>query len=142
MQSSLSATYRRALCGLAGMSVLLAACRPESPPDVPRSDSIAKSSTAHVEKAPPLPPSFAEALAGFNRGAALLEQYRYAEAAKAFEAVLSLAPDWQAARFNLGLAYLNMEGQDRHTDRFDGACLAFDTILKLNPQHLHARFCR
>jgi hypothetical protein len=40
-----------------------------------------------------------KALAEFNKGAALLEQYRYAEAAKAFEIVLELAPDWNAARF-------------------------------------------
>ncbi|MGO9108731.1 MAG: FG-GAP-like repeat-containing protein, partial [Thermoguttaceae bacterium] len=142
MQSSLSVLSRIVFYGFAGFVVLLAACRRESPPDVPRPETVAKASTAPVDKAPPLPPSFAEALAGFNRGAALLEQYRYTEAAKAFEAVLALAPDWQAARFNLGLAYLNIEGQDRKTDRFDGACQAFDTILKLNPQQLHARFCR
>ena len=49
-----------------------------------------------------------KALVQFNRGAALLEQYKYSNAAKAFEKVLNYAPDWNAARFNLGLAYLNM----------------------------------
>ena len=42
--------------------------------------------------------SVRKALAEFNRGAALLEQYKYAGAAKAFEAVLDLAPDWNALR--------------------------------------------
>ncbi|MGD8500846.1 MAG: hypothetical protein PVJ86_09380, partial [Phycisphaerales bacterium] len=45
--------------------------------------------------------SLGKALADFNRGAALLEQYKYGEAAKAFESVLDVAPDWTAARFNL-----------------------------------------
>ncbi len=142
MQSSLSALRRRIFLGLAGIAVLLVACRPESPPDARRSDSAGKTSRTVVEKAPAAPPRFAEALAGFNHGAALLEQYRYTEAAKAFEAVLAAAPEWQAARFNLGVAYLNLEGQDRKSERVEGACQAFDAILKLNPQHLHARFCR
>ena len=55
----------------------------------------------------------AEQLAEFNRGAGLLEQYQYAEAAAAFEKVLAVFPDWLAARFNLGLAYLNMEGDTK-----------------------------
>ena len=37
--------------------------------------------------------SLGKALAEFNRGAALLEQYKYAEAARAFEAVLEIVPD-------------------------------------------------
>ena len=55
-------------------------------------------------------------LAEFNRGAALMEQYRYSEAAKAFQAVQELAPDWLAARFNLGLAYFNMHGLQKTDD--------------------------
>jgi len=52
-----------------------------------------------------------ELLTVFNRGAALMEQYRYPDASKAFETVLEAAPDWTAARFNLGLAYLNSAGK-------------------------------
>ena len=142
MQSSPSALYRRVFYGLAGVAVLLTACRPESAPDAARSDEVAKPSSAIAEPAAGLSPSFAQALANFNRGAALLEQYQYTKAAEAFEAVLATAPDWPAARFNLGVAYLNMEGQDRKTDRFDAACQAFDAVLNSNPQSLHARFCR
>jgi hypothetical protein len=58
-------------------------------------------------------------LRDFNRGASLLEQYEYVKAANAFEAVLAAAPDWDAATFNLGLAYLNMEGQEGREDRLD-----------------------
>jgi len=45
--------------------------------------------------------SFRKAFSEFNRGAALLEQYRYAEAATAFETVLDIATDWTAARIKV-----------------------------------------
>ncbi|MHB8970578.1 MAG: hypothetical protein ACYC4N_09010 [Pirellulaceae bacterium] len=57
-----------------------------------------------------LSPTLAGALAEFNRGAANMEKYEYAKAARAFNKVLEAAPDWTAARFNRGLAYLNMAG--------------------------------
>ncbi|MGB2865336.1 MAG: tetratricopeptide repeat protein, partial [Sedimentisphaerales bacterium] len=81
------------------------------------------------------------ALADFNRGAALLEQYKYIEAAKAFESVLEAAPDWTAARFNLGLAYFNMQVKPGAKSYLDLAHEAFETILESDPGHLHARFC-
>lgn len=80
------------------------------------------------------------ALAQFNRGAALLEQYRYAEAAKTFEKVLQKAPDWTAARFNMGLAYLNMQEERGAQQHLSSAKTAFETILQVEPDHLHARF--
>jgi len=81
------------------------------------------------------------ALAQFNRGGALMEQYRYAEASKAYEAVLDLAPAWVAARFNLGVAYFNMHGQRGGQENLDAARQVFETILASAPGHLHARFC-
>ena len=85
--------------------------------------------------------SLGKALAGFNRGAALLEQYKYSEAARAFESVLDAAPDWTAARFNLGLAYVNMQVQPGAKNYLKLAQEAFETVLQSNPDHLHARFC-
>ena len=83
-----------------------------------------------------------KALAEFNRGAALLEKYRYSDAAKAFEGVLDVFPDWTAARFNMGVAYLNqyrrVNAQDSTVQR---ARRAFERVLEQNPDHLHARFC-
>jgi tetratricopeptide (TPR) repeat protein len=77
------------------------------------------------------------ALAEFNRGAALIEQYRYSEAAAAFQNVLKVAPDWTAARFNLGLALLNQQGKtELETGRE-----TFETILASEPNHLYAKFC-
>ncbi|MHC4582969.1 MAG: CRTAC1 family protein [Planctomycetota bacterium] len=85
--------------------------------------------------------SLDKALAEFNRGAALLEQYKYANATKAFEAVLEIVPDWTAARFNLGLAYFNMQVKPGAKKYLTLAQEAFETVLESKPEHLHARFC-
>jgi len=90
---------------------------------------------------PAISESFGKALMDFNRGAALLEQYRYMEAAKAFESVLKESPDWTAARFNLGLAYFNMQEKPGAENYLDLAKEAFEAVLESNPDHLHARFC-
>jgi tetratricopeptide (TPR) repeat protein len=85
--------------------------------------------------------SLGKALADFNRGAALLEQYKYIEAAKAFESVLDAAPDWTAARFNLGLAYFNMQVKPGARSYLELAQQAFEMVLQSKPDYLHARFC-
>ena len=77
----------------------------------------------------------------FNRGSALLEQYEFVEAAKAFEAVLAEMPDWTAARFNLGLAYLNLQEDAAAADSIDKARTAFEAVLAAKPDHLPATFC-
>lgn len=91
-------------------------------------------------------------VAEFNRGAALMEQYRYPDASKAFETVLEAAPDWTAARFNLGLAYLNSAGKtdadkkdapqgDGGTkDTLESARQMFEMVLESEPNHTHATF--
>jgi len=85
--------------------------------------------------------SLGKAFSEFNRGAALLEQYRYTEAATAFETVLDIAPDWTAARFNLGLAYLNMQVKPGAKNYLQLAHEAFEAVLQRDSRHLHARFC-
>ena len=90
---------------------------------------------------PPYSGAVGRALAGFNRGAALMEQYRYTEAVKAFEKVLELQPDWIAARFNLGLARFNLHGQAGAKKSLGEARKTFEAVLETVPDHLHARFC-
>ncbi|MBN1805196.1 MAG: VCBS repeat-containing protein [Sedimentisphaerales bacterium] len=85
--------------------------------------------------------SLSKALEGFNKGAALLEQYKYAEAAKTFEGVLDIVPDWTAARFNLGLAYFNMQAEPVVKEYLTLTHEAFEAVLESKPDHLHARFC-
>lgn len=80
-------------------------------------------------------------LAEFNRGAALMEQYKYSEAVTAFEKVLEAAPDWTAARFNLGLAYFNMHGMRGGQTHLETARRLLESVLATDADHLHARFC-
>lgn len=90
---------------------------------------------------PAISEAMESAIASFNRGAGLLEQYQFATAAKAFEKVLETAPDWTAARYNLGLAYLNMQEQAGAKDYLELSREAFEAVLASKPNHLHAQFC-
>ncbi len=82
-----------------------------------------------------------ETLAQFNRGAALLEQYRYAEAAEVFAQVVKTAPSWTAARFNLGLALLNMQEEAEAVESLTRSTEFFQSILQEDPAHLASQFC-
>jgi len=71
-------------------------------------DTAANSPSAGEAAATAADP-LAAAVADFNRGSALLEQYRYAEAAKVLQKVVDSHGEWGAARFNLALACLNTQ---------------------------------
>jgi tetratricopeptide (TPR) repeat protein len=86
-------------------------------------------------------PTLRAALADFNRGAAYMEQYQYSKAAAAFQRVVQQYPDWTAARFNLGLAYLNMMGESEGRDNLEQAKQTFLAILQHEPDHAYANFC-
>ena len=95
-----------------------------------------------------LPPNIVQALAEFNHGAAYMEKYDYAKAAQAFSKVVEAVPDWTAARFNRGLAYLNMAGENNPDKRLgptkemvDTAIATFESIIKDDPDSLNAAFC-
>src|SRR5271157_1980422 len=73
---------------------------------------------SETDKAAPIVPTdVVKPLAEFNRGAALLEQYKYARAVEKFQSVLTAFPAWTAARFNLGLALLNLPDAPDALDR-------------------------
>lgn len=80
-------------------------------------------------------------VASFNRSAALMEQYKYAESAAGFEEVVAGQPDWIAARFNLGLAYLNMQGARGAEAHLDRAEAVFRGILEDEPGFPAAHYC-
>jgi len=82
-----------------------------------------------------------KALGEFNRGAAFLEQYKCEEAITAFEKVLDIVPGWTAARFNLGLAYFNMQVRPGAQSYLELAKETFEAVLESQPEHLHAQFC-
>lgn len=108
-------------------------------------EAAAEDARAESQEARPVPRDLPAALAEFNRGAALLDQFRYSEAATAFQRVLDAYPDWHAAQFNLGVALLNMEGQaakgaQDSKQLLNRARAAFEAVLQADPDHLPARF--
>jgi len=119
------------------VAVVLAGCKSQPFSQPP---NLQHPSSSEGEKVV-IPETLGKALSEFNRGAALLEQYRFADAAKAFEVALNLAPDWNAARFNLGLAYFNMLEQEHAEVSVESARKAFEAVLQSEPNHLSARFC-
>lgn len=86
-------------------------------------------------------PQIHAALAAFNRGCALLEKYEYSAASKEFENVLTMFPDWTAAKFNLALAYLNMMESSGGKEIIQKAEELFRQILSENPKLTHAWYC-
>lgn len=115
---------RSILSVLAGMALVMALCG-AAIQNVPAADSDRLS----------------QALREFNRGSALLEQYRYADAAKALEKAVEAFPDWTAARFNLGVAYLNMQADKSAVGVLDKARKAFEDVVTAEPGNLHALYC-
>jgi len=119
----------------------------ESAPSADETQKPVASSTTDPPKAA-APPPYAATLAEFNRGAALMEQYEYAAAARAFMEVLKEEPTWTAARFNLALAYINMAGENK-PERTLGtskemsldAVAALELLLKDDPNNPRYLFC-
>ena len=103
-------------------------------------NATGQADSPHARKSPAATGAMTRALADFNRGAALLEQYKYAEATQAFEAVLRVAPNWLAARYNLGVANLNLQGVSGGAEYLDRARETFEKVLQIDPKHLYARF--
>ena len=95
------------------------------PPDIPKATPVAAT-------------DFARPLADFNQGTALLEQYQYAKAAEKLQSVVTAFPDWTAARFNLGLALLNLPDAP---DALGRAEAEFQRIIAAESDHRWAQFC-
>ncbi|NUQ62398.1 MAG: VCBS repeat-containing protein [Pirellulales bacterium] len=119
---------------------LLGSCRQEAAPKKAPPPAQSADPRAADNASPPGDAS-RQALADFNRGAALMEQYKYVEAAEAFEKVVKLAPDWRAARFNLALAHFNLQEKSGARDHLEIAREIFQDLLKHDAEDLHARFC-
>ncbi len=73
------------------------------------------------------------------RGVGLMEQFRYDEAAKEFDAAAALAPEWLPARINLGMALYNAASRD-DDPVLPRAIAVFDAVLKEDPANPYAHF--
>jgi len=79
-----------------------------------------------------------KALSDFNRATALLEQYDYPGAVKQLSSVVAAFPAWTAARFNLGLALLNLPASPESHDRAE---VELKKVIEAVPGHRWAHFC-
>jgi Tfp pilus assembly protein PilF len=77
-----------------------------------------------------------------NRGVGLMEQYRFTDAASAFEDVVRRAPNWAAAHVNLGIAYLNaVSDPGKPGGALDRAEIAFTKAIQLDPKLPNGTYC-
>ncbi|MGE0190815.1 MAG: FG-GAP-like repeat-containing protein [Planctomycetota bacterium] len=84
-----------------------------------------------------IPTTVTEAVfAEHSRGLALLEQYRPIDAIPVFEKVLAAAPAWTAARYNLGLAYLNSGLPEHHPN----AQQELERVMREAPDDAHGPY--
>ena len=83
----------------------------------------------------------AETMRRMNRGVGLMEQYRFAEAAEAFQKAAEAAPEWSYAWLNLGIAQLNAASDPNATDALDQAQKAFLKAEALNRSLPHPQYC-
>ena len=118
-----------------------------------------------------IPPAYLDRIVTlFNKGIALMEQYRPADAVKAFDEVVRLAPGWTKGRLNLAIALLNAQSEEsyaraeielkrvvaaapdnpyghyalgmllKHLDRFDEAKARFERVLEIDPEDGDAHY--
>lgn len=74
-----------------------------------------------------------EAAARMSRGVALLEQFRFSDAAAEFARVVELRPESPAAHLNLGIAWFNERD-------FSAARASFARARDLDPDGVHAQY--
>ncbi|HSD45930.1 MAG TPA: tetratricopeptide repeat protein, partial [Pyrinomonadaceae bacterium] len=70
--------------------------------------SLIKPTSAHRQNAAAKPNAREDAYRANNLGVALLEQFKYKEAADAFKRALQLEPNLALARINYGIALFNV----------------------------------
>ncbi len=96
-------------------------------------------------------PDWNAAVAANSRGIALLEwfdenyqgQPASEQAIAAFEEAVRLAPDWLAARINLGIALLNNRDKDPRSkeQKLQRAAAVFQDVLARDPDNPYAHYC-
>src|SRR5712692_9055703 len=72
-----------------------------------------------------------------NRGVGYMEKFEYAKAVEVFERVSDMAPDWEPAKINLGIALLNVDNEQNRSRAMD----LFQGMVDQEPTNAYAHFC-
>jgi tetratricopeptide (TPR) repeat protein len=112
--------------GLAAIAlvVLIAATSGGGPVAPPRADQTPDDALAGIDRT--------DVQQLMRRGKELYDQNRFDESVRAYQAVIRLAPDNQAAHSNLGSAYYRLQ-------QLDDALASFREAVRLNPSDAEAR---
>jgi len=79
---------------------------------------------------------------GMNRAVGLMEQFRFTDAATAFDALAARAPTWAVAHLNAGIAHLNaLSDPSKPGGALDKAEAAFRKAAELDPMMPNAPYC-
>src|SRR5262245_28985661 len=77
-----------------------------------------------------------------NRGIGRMEQFEYEKAARIFEEVVALAPDWLPGKINLGIALMNSGGSEQtQLKSRRKARQFFGEVLEQDRNNSYAHFC-
>jgi tetratricopeptide (TPR) repeat protein len=88
-------------------------------------------------------PDMVAVLRANNRGVGLMEQFQYRKAARCFEEVTQMAPNWLPGKINLGIALMNDNDKDPKigAEMRRRARQLFTEILDRDPDNPNANFC-
>jgi tetratricopeptide (TPR) repeat protein len=96
----------------------------------------------HPAILPPPPPDMPAVLRANNLGVGAMEQFRFKDAAEAFEKVVAEGPDWLPGHINRGIALLNQGGSEgAESEATRQARAIFEDVLRRDPNNPHAHYC-
>jgi len=116
--------------GMLIMLIMLVGC-----PDDPPSGGVGGAADTGTSRGEEPFRVTAELVAENNRGAGLMEQYKYQAAMKVFQPLVDAHPEWLDARVNLGIAVLNF------TQKGAAAVSILEQVVAEDPDHAAATYC-
>ncbi|MDM8560901.1 FG-GAP-like repeat-containing protein [Candidatus Parabeggiatoa sp. HSG14] len=106
-------------------------------------DNVESSQISKSKRHPTISPELInQVITPFNKGVALMEQYKSTDAVKEFEKVVQLAPDWITGQLNLGIALLNAEDKNKivRAKTLARAEKAFKWVIEQEPDNSYAHY--
>ena len=96
----------------------------------------------HPAIVPPAPPDMPAVLRANNLGVGAMEQFRFKDAADAFDKVIAQGPDWLPGHINRGIALLNQGGSEgAESEATRQARVIFEDVLRRDASNPHAHYC-